>query len=194
MNRRVTISRGLVALALGTLASAGCKARDSAADPSRPAVVKAPPLVLPSDTMKPDTTTSHRDRMQALSRELVQPYALMAAAAVWGDRRMLGSFYAPDGVLKFDDSTFTGRDRVVEALVSRGRLAGLAEWNRQSRVLTGHPDSVYVDSGSYVMVAKRPGAKDRTERGLYVATWRHQGGDNPWILLRDEIKPATSRR
>lgn len=187
------IARGLVALAAGTLAVAGCKARDSdsaAADPSRPAVVKAPPVVLPSDTAKPDTMPDHIQRMADLSRQLAEPYALIAFGAVNADRRLLTSFYGPEAVFALGDSTYKGMTAVVDALIDMGRRTGLADWSRQSWILTGHPDSIYVDSGAYVMQARRPGGTARESRGTYVATWRHLGGPTPWVLLRDELKPG----
>jgi hypothetical protein len=185
-----TFVLGITALALGALGPVGCKARDSAADPSRPAVVKAPPVILPSDTAKPDTMASHMERMARLSRELAEPYALIAFGAVNGDRRLLSTIYAPDAVFVLGDSAHRGLASVVDAVIAVGRQTGLADWTRQSRVLTGHSDSTYVDSGFYVMRARRQGGPSRESRGTYVATWRHLGGPTPWVLLRDELKPG----
>ncbi len=191
MNVRMAVVRGLVVVALGTLGAGSCTARDSsAADPSRPAVVKAPPLILPSDTAKPDTMADHIQRMAELARQLAEPYALIAFGAVNADRRLLTSFYGPDAVFTLDDSTYRGLTAVVNAIVDMGQRTGLAEWNRQSWRLTGHQDSIYVDSGYYTMQARRPGGRTRESRGTYVATWRHIGGPTPWVLLRDELKPG----
>ena len=192
MTRRTAAVRQVGAIALvGVLSTLGCKSRDSAAaDPARPAVVKAPPIILPSDTAKPDTMMNHIQRMADLSRQLAEPYALIAFGAVNADRRLLASFYAPEAVFSLGDSTYRGMTAVVNAVVDMGRRTGLADWNRQSWRLTGHPDSIYVDSGTYVMQARRSGGPARASHGIYVATWRHLGGPTPWVLLRDELKPG----
>ena len=183
---------GTVAL-LGAVAISACAGKDAASsDPSRPAVVKAPQVILPSDTAKPDTMPEHRARSTALSSELSVQYATLSASMIMGDRRTLTSFYSPQAQLRFHDSTSSGVTAVANRLIDVARRSGLTTWVRQSRVLTGHPDSIYVDSGIYVMQAKRPGGPGRVDRGTYVSEWRHLGGPVPWVLRRDEISPTVT--
>jgi hypothetical protein len=174
--------------------AAACNGKsDAPASADRPAVVQAPPVILPSDTAKPDTTAQHLEKMASLMRELSQPYALISAGIIFGDRRMVTSFYAPQAEVTIADSTYKGVTDVANALVAFGRRSGMTEWNRAPWRLTGKPDSIYIDSGYYVMTAQRPGGPKHQERGTYVATWRHIGGPDPWVLLKDHIVPGTGK-
>lgn len=188
--------RGVVLTGFGMACiTAACTVRSVArdagrkTDPNLPAVVQGPKLILASDTAHPDTLRDHRSRMSALSNELGEPYSLIAAAINFGDPRLLATIYSPDAVFAFGDSTYAGVLNVSRALVDMGRRSGLTDFVRMSRSLTGHPDSIYVDSGEYVMHAKRPGGVMRTERGTYAATWRHLGPPSGWVLRRDVLKP-----
>lgn len=188
------MTRARVLLLVGSLVvgAIGCgKPRDAVRDdPNRPAVVQAPPVVLPSDTAKPDTMMNHRERMSQLSRELLEPYATISAGIVFRDRRLLTGVYAPLAELTLDDSLYKGTTNIADALIAMGQRSGLTDWQRHSRVLSSHVDSIYVDSGYYAMRAARPGGVKREETGSYVSTWRHLGGPTPWVLLKDQIKAA----
>lgn len=191
MRRPITL---LMALGLAGLVGA-CTVRDTAReaerkkDPNMPAVVQGPKIVLPSDTAHPDTMQDHKDRMAVLARQVQEPYALIGAAIGFSDTRLFGSIFAPDAVFIFGDSTYTGVEHITKALIDMGRRSGLTEVNRVSRAFNGEGDSIYVDSGDYLMRAQRPGGAKREEGGTYVSTWRHLGPPAGWVLRRDEIRP-----
>ncbi len=198
MNRlRLCILAWIVAGAAGGCGTRSTDRTDEPSrppDPARPAVVKAPRVVLPSDTAKPDTMADHRQRMSELSRQLLEPYAAITAGIVYRDRRLLTGIYAPLAELTLGDSTYKGISGVADGLVGMGQRSGLTDWQRQSRVLSSHADSIYVDSGYYVMRSARAGGATHEEKGTYVSTWRHLGGPTPWVLLRDEITPGPARK
>lgn len=164
-----------------------------ALDPRVPAVVQLPPPVLPSDTAKPDTMMQHRERIRLARRELVPNYAILGAAMVFGDRRMIASHYAPDAVFLTPDTTLTGSVAIANALAAQGPPRSLVEFNRTSIDVT-IIDSTVADSGTYKAIAKRAGARDSTiERGSYVATWRVHAPPLHWVITRDEIRPNGKR-
>lgn len=182
-------SRTAISMAWLT-ALAACTNPDDArkTDPNLPAVVQAPPIILPSDTARPDTMPEYRERMEAAQRELIPQYAVIGAAGVFGDRRMLASIYAPSATLRLGDSTYSGGTPVVTALADFFRRSAITDMVRQSES-TNAVDSVYTDSGSYLMVSKRPGTAESHERGRYVAKWRLLPRDPRWSLLSDELTP-----
>ncbi len=183
-------SIGMIACAGFIAACAGGESPDTS-DPNRPAVVKGPPVILPSDTAKPDTMPAYRERMQSLSGELASQYALVGAGMGFRDPALLRAVYAPDAVVVMGDSTFSGIERIAAGLIEMGRRSGMSELNRSTRSFNGKGDSIYVDSGFYIMRAERPGGTAREERGSYVSTWRHLGGPQPWVLRRDELRPSS---
>lgn len=158
-------------------------------DPNRPAVVQAPPVVLPSDTAKPDTMPAYRERMEAAQRELATDYAMISATAILQDARTLAGEYAPDAVLKLGGSTYTGQAQVVNALIEFMRRSSVKDLQRRSYSLNA-VDSVYTDSGVYAMLSQRTGGAPVEERGTYVSVWRLRSGTPRWELRRDEIMPA----
>lgn len=169
---------------------AACTNADDArkVDPNLPAVVHGPPIILPSDTARPDTMPEYRERMEAAQRELIPQYSVLGAAAVFGDRRMLASIYSPGATLRLSDSTYTGGTSVVTALADFFRRSAITDMVRQSNA-TNAVDSIYTDSGSYLLVSKRAGAAESLERGQYVAKWRLLPRDPRWLLLSDELTP-----
>jgi hypothetical protein len=178
---------------IAVFATACSTAKDSAelakSDPNRPAVIQAPPIILPSDTAKPDTMPAYRAKMEAASSELLAEYSVMAAASVIGDRRTLGSALAPDAVVRLADTTFTGRDAIISGLMDFALRSSLRETLRQSRALNAI-GTTYTDSGTYIMISRRGIAKPVEQRGTYVATWKLLEGSNiKWQLVRDELTP-----
>lgn len=172
-------------------AACGPRGDLSQADPNRPAVVKAPALILPSDTMKPDTMTPHRERMELVSRELLGQYGLVAFSLVNADRRLLASIYDTSIVLAIGDSTWRGRLPVISALTQLARSISMKEFSRASHHVESIGDT-YLDSGSYVIVAQRAGAKVAQQSGTYVSRWRLQpNADVRWVLLEDRLSPPS---
>ncbi|MDA1080568.1 MAG: hypothetical protein O2973_02655 [Gemmatimonadetes bacterium] len=206
MNRRMRSAVTLGTLCVVAVITA-CTSREDAAnaanaanaarkvDPNLPAVVQGPPIIIPSDTARPDTMPDYRQRMSDAARELIPQYSVLGAAAVFGDRRMLVSIYSPGAMLRLGDSTFTGGVRAAAALVDLFRRSSVNEMVRQSRS-TNAIDSVYTDSGAYLMASKRGGGETALERGTFVSKWRKLAKDPGWALEYDEITPdppATKR-
>ena len=163
-----------------------------ASDPNAPAVVRLPPPVIFSDTAKPDTMLRYREKVGAANSTLAQEYAVLGAAIVFSDRRMIASMYAPDAELVTPDSTYRGFVAVANRLASLGRTQSLREFNRRSRGL-GIIDSVVTDSGTYVAITKRPGADSIVERGSYRTSWRIHAPPLHWVMTRDELHPSGKR-
>ncbi|HVZ49639.1 MAG TPA: hypothetical protein VG916_12720 [Gemmatimonadaceae bacterium] len=186
--RAVVIGIGVV-MAGAVACGGGAREDTRPADPARPAIVKAPPVVLPSDTAKPDTMEAHRLRMGALTPQILNTYTIVTGGMAFRNPRLLASVYAPNAELVLGDSTYRGSKAIADGLIAMGRRISVSDWGRQSRVLSSLPDSIYVDSGTYVLRGAGPGNSPREEFGNYVARWRHVGGPAPWVLLRDEIKP-----
>jgi hypothetical protein len=183
-----------VLAALSVITVGACAPADDArkVDPNLPAVIQVP-IVLPGDTMRSDTIAAYRERMQGAIQQLYPEYSVLAAATVFGDRRMMTAIYASDATLRIADSTYTGGVAVVNAMVTLFSRASVTEMTRQSRALNA-VDSIYTDSGSYVMVSKRSGGTATSERGTYVARWRRNAGEPRWTLLYDELKPQLAKR
>jgi hypothetical protein len=179
--------RGM-ALAVLCLASAACNkpdARANAADPNTPAVVKAPPVVLASDTAKkPDTTEIS---MLLAKTTTARNYAILGLAIARGDQAMVGAEYGPDAKLITPSGTFTGKNAIVHLYSG---FVGLKSFQRISRVTT-IKDSTVADSGSYAMVIRRAGAADSTvERGSYSSLWRVHAEPLEWVMWSDRLYPV----
>ena len=130
-----TVLRRGMALPMLCYCAAACGPKPEAAkalDPNAPAVVRLPPPVLPSDTAKPDTVPYYRERIRLARLELSPSYAVLGAAIVFGDRRMVASHYAPDAVLVTPESTYTGSAAIANALVALGPPNSLVEFIRTS--------------------------------------------------------------
>jgi hypothetical protein len=186
---KVNIWIGFVALSVAGMGCGG-KADSAQGDPNRPAVVKGPPIILPADTAKPDTMPAHQRKANSMRGALVDPYAVIAAGVGFGDPKLLGSVFAPDAVVKYGDSTYTGANNVVNSLLRMNQRQGLKDLTHASHTLNWR-DSTYTDSGYYTMKYGRDGAPLREERGTYVAVWEHVGsGTSPWLLHRDVLTPS----
>lgn len=186
--------RNTIAICAVALLSAACSesknvADASKADPNTPAVIQAPPIILPSDTAKVDTMPAYRDRMSAALSEINPEYSLLTATAVLGDRRMLAATLAPDVTMRLADTTFTGRDAAVFGFTDFMLRNSVKDLLRQSRVLNAIGPT-YTDSGQYLMVSQRGVGKPVEQRGTYVSVWtRSEKAERRWHLLRDELTP-----
>ncbi len=186
--------RNVFALCAVALLGAGCSTpKDAAeaakADPNKPAVIQAPPIILPSDTAKPDTMPAYRARMDEAVSDHRAEYSVMGAASALGDRRTLSSMFAADAVVRLGDTTFTGRDAIVTGLVDFALRTSLREAHRFSRTLNAI-GTTYTDSGTYVLISRRGIAKPTEQRGTYVTVWnRTDGAALRWQIMRDELTP-----
>lgn len=182
---------------LAALAAAACGKAGSgspANDPERPAVVKAPPIVLPSDTAHPDTMPAHRERMEELKHQINEWHGFAGSMAVFGDRKALVSFYAPDATVRIDGTTFSGAQQVANGIVDLARRSAMREFLRAPRTVNA-TDSVAVDSGVYGILSQRDGGPKREERGTYVTTWKRTGDpQQPWVILHDVLTPDPTGR
>lgn len=177
-----------MALPILLLAAAACGKQDARAnaDPNAPAVVKAPPVVLASDTEKKIDTT-HNVPMMLAKTTMTRNYAILGMAISRGDRQMIGLQYAPDAKLTTPAGTMTGAN-AIEHLYSG--LTGLKTFQRMSLV-TKIVDSTIADSGMYVMVIKRAGVADSSvERGNYAAVWRVRAEPQEWFMTKDHLYPV----
>lgn len=180
--------RAVALLALVGVAAA-CGAEQAKNDPNRPAVVEAPPIVLPSDTAKVDSMPAFRERVAQLTAELAREYALLGAAMVLDDRRMIAAPYADGAILTIGDSSYTGKTAISFALADFARRNSLKDMTRTTRAIAT-VDSTVVDSGSYIVRGQRPGGALEQSTGRYIAVWLHHA-DNQWVLRRDSIMPAS---
>ena len=183
----------ILAFVLGACTERPAPARPNAADPNAPAVVQLPPVILPSDTAKPDTTERVRQRLAEATSALGQNYAVLGTAIVFGDRRMIASQYAPDAVLRMPGATHTGSVAIANTLAALGPPKSLKEFKRTSQG-TRIADSTVADSGDFVAISKRAGADSLVERGTYVTTWRIHPPPMTWVIKTDELRPRATRR
>ena len=179
-------------LAVLVVVAGACSPSGKADDPNKPALVKGPPVVLPSDTLKPDTVGAARANLDAARIELTQNYAVLSAAAIFGDQRMLNSMYAPNAVLLMSDSTFNGAAAAAAEMAALARRISMTEMQRAPLATTLLPDSVVSDSGSYVITSKRGAQNAVVQRGVYSARWRMHAPGTPWTLMADRLIPLTS--
>lgn len=182
----------IVVAALVVVAACGGVAEKSKDDPNRPAIVEAPPIVLPSDTAKVDTMPAFRERVAQLTTELAREYAILGTAMVLDDRRMIAAPYADDAILTIGDSSYTGKTAIAFALSALARRNSLKDMTRTTRAIATL-DSTVVDSGSYIMSGQRTGGALEQSTGSYIAVWLHHS-DNRWVLRRDSITPATKSK
>ena len=189
-----TVRRGMALAVLCCSASAcnGKAKQSNPGDPGAPAVVKLPPLVLPSDTAKPDTMQAHADKVSMARTTLAQNYALLGAAMVFGDRRTIASMYAPEATLTTPDSSYRGPAGIANALAALGPPKSLRRFERTS-LASRIADSTVVDSGTYVAVSARTGADSVTERGSYLARWRVHPPPMYWALTSDRLFHPTKK-
>jgi hypothetical protein len=181
-----------MALPILCLIVSACDKRDaraSAADPNAPAVVKAPPVVLPSDTEKKIDTT-HNVPMLLAKSTIARNYAILGMAISRADRQMIALQYSTDAKLTTPGGTFIGANAIVQ---SYSGLTGLKTFVRQSLV-TKIVDSTVADSGMYAIVIKRAGSADSTvQRGNYSALWRVRAEPEEWVMSSDHLYPVQAK-
>jgi hypothetical protein len=166
------------------IVSACGKQNAQANDPNAPAVVKAPPVVLASDTAKkPDPLVITEDDAH---RRLLAEYSLVAAAITLGDRKLIAEKYASGGRVITSDTTFVGSAAISNGLGRLGAAKSLRDFQRSPRV-TRVVDSTVVDSGTYAMISKRPGSESVIERGSYATVWQIRPAPLDWFMIEDHL-------
>ena len=176
--------RGM-ALPILCLAITACGNPDARAktDPNAPAVVKMPPPVVATDTVKevvPPVVEPQDARTTVLRN-----YALVGAGLAFRDAKLLASFYAPDAVLTTPNGTATGKQAILKEYASFAMDGSVSEFTRESTVLQV-VDSTVLDSGSYI--AKRKGGRGpTTETGAYASVWRIHPPPMDWVMTKDHL-------
>jgi hypothetical protein len=176
-------------IAMGATAIA-CKGKTDSTEADKPAVISAPPVVVPSDTAKPRLAATVDSAL--VQKELAAEYTDLFGAAFNDDRKLVVSMLTPDAVMVLDRSTMTGPPLIAEGLHKFLRAASIKEVIRVSAKLS-ITDSVFRDSGQYVMLAERVRGKTEEQRGTYVSDWVKSGSPAEWRLRRDVLRPATRR-
>ena len=167
-----------------TIAACGGTSAPAKADPNAPAVVKAPPPVLASDTAKPVIPPVIAD--DEAQQTLLRSYSLLAAALANDDARMAMSLYAPTAEFTTVDGTFKGKPEIAKAYGAFAAGHKLQDFQRSPRAIhVINADSTVVDSGSYKIVLKRAGAP--VERGTYATVWRIHPPPLNWVMLKDHL-------
>jgi hypothetical protein len=181
-----------VALPILCLAITACgkpDARANAADPNAPAVVKAPPPVLPADTAKKEIPPLIPD--DQLRMQLSRLYAFAGAGLSFTDPKLIAAAYAPAAQLTTPNGTFTGTQAILKEYQSFGMDGSVKDFQRQP----GTPrivDSTVVDSGVYAVTRQR-GAATITETGPYAAEWRIHPPPMDWVITKDHLYPTKKK-
>jgi hypothetical protein len=176
-----------MALSILCVACVACGRPDAgarAADPNAPAVVKAPPPILASDTAKkevPPLIDAHELHVQ-----LVQLYALAGAGLTFADPKLIVSAYAPTAQLITPNGTFTGTQSIVNEYHSFGMDGSVKDFQRVP-LKTSIVDSTVIDSGVYSVVRKRANAASVTEKGAYASEWRIHPAPLTWVMTKDHL-------
>jgi len=184
-----------MACVLGVACSNKSKAdaRSAANDPYAPAIVRGAPIILPGDTLKPDTAAKHAAAADDVRRELNTGYSVLGAAIVFGDPNMIGASYAADARLVTPESTVTGVAAIAMTLSKLGPAKSLREFQRRS-LATRVVDSTVTDSGTFIVFTKRAGADSILERGHYATIWRMHAPPYHWLITRDRLHPDPVRQ
>ena len=191
---RSALRRGM-ALPILCLAITACGKRDAApnaADPNAPAVVKAPPPVLPSDTARkpPPPPVVAED----IARNMVSRlYALAGAGLSMMDPKLITAAYSPNAELTTPNGKVTGTAAIVKEYQSFGMDGSVKEFNRQSARLK-IVDSTVIDSGTYYV--KRQSSRSGTvtlEQGAYAAEWRILAPPMDWVITKDHLYRVTKK-
>ncbi len=165
-------------------------ARANAADPNAPAVIKAPPPILASDTAKKEVPPLIEDG--ELRTQLSKLYALAGAGLSFVDPKLISAAYAPTAQLTTPNGTFTGTQAILKEYQSFGMDGSVKDFQRQSAKRT-IVDSTVVDSGAYLVVRQRAKAAAITEQGAYAAEWRIHAPPMEWVMTKDHLYPAKKK-
>jgi hypothetical protein len=168
-------------------ACGGSQERSAAADPSKAAVVQAPPVILPADTAKPDTSQSLRDRSMSAQSQFSTGYALMTAGMILGDRQLLTSIMHSSIMFVTPVGKSTGVNAAVNSAIVLAQRMSLKDLTRQPGVIGFLADSVVTDSGTYTMTIQRPGMPAAAETGPYATSWRIAPLGEDWKILSDHL-------
>lgn len=179
--------RGMALPILCLIVSACSKPGANAADPNTPAVVKAPPVVLASDTAKkvPEPVVDKDVAINMVSRN----YALAGAGLSMMDPKLVTGAYAPTAELTTPNGKFTGQTAILKEFQSFGMDGSVKEFSRQS-VMLKVVDSTVVDSGYYQVTRKTARTDTTVERGAYAAVWRIHPAPMDWVMTEDHLYVA----
>ncbi len=158
-------------------------------DPNTPAIVELGMPKPPPAEKQPPQPIVNETRVAV---RLAENYSVLAAAMTFGDARMIGTLYAKDAELTMPSGTWNGVTNIAASLGALGREKSLKDFRRSSmhhRLV----DSTVVDSGTYVITTKRPGADSIFERGSYAAQWRIMP-DGRWVMERDQLQRHAAER
>jgi hypothetical protein len=158
-------------------------------DPNKPAVVKAPRVVLPSDTAKPDTMAAHNTKIALIHGKLEIYRANLDAAIAFQDTKWLSTLYAPDAKLTTSDTVFEGSRSIAIGLARMTVARSVRSINHRSSGFSVL-DSIVTDSGTYLIVSRRALADSVLERGKYVTAWRMHTEPLNWAIKNDRLTPA----
>jgi ketosteroid isomerase-like protein len=171
--------------AAGACSAPKADPRAAAKDPGAPAVVQAPQVIVPADTIgkpRPQSAATLQDARRTVSGN----FAVLGAAITYGDLRMLATLFAPDAEVITPDTTYKGIPAIVNGF---GRLAAgksLLGFERTS-LTAKMVDSTVFDSGVYVVKARRTGADSLLEKGRYATVWRIMPPPRDWVITRDHL-------
>lgn len=181
--------RGMALPILCLIVSACSKpdANANSADPNTPAVVKAPQVVLASDTAKkvPEPVVAKDVALNMVSRN----YALAGAGLSMMDAKLIVGAYAPAAELTTPNGKFTGQTAIVKEFQSFGMDGSVKEFTRQSLMLN-IVDSTVVDSGYYQVTRKTARSDSTVERGAYASVWRIHPPPMDWVMTADHLYAA----
>ena len=172
------------------IAACGSDARPGAADPNAPAVVKAPPPVLPGDTVRKQAKPATTDDNVRIT--LVRNYAVLGAAFAMRDPKPITWTYAPAAELITPNGTFKGQNAILKEFGSFGMDGSVKEFSRKSLV-TKVVDNTVVDSGTFTVVRKARSGSSTTEHGAYASAWLIRPAPSDWIMTRDHLYPTNKR-
>lgn len=180
--------RGM-ALPILCLAISACgkpDTRAAAADPNAPAVIKAPPPIIPSDTIKPVVPPVVPEDVARLT--VTRNYSFVGAGMVNHDFRLLAAFYSPDAEFTTPRGRVRGKSAIVQEYRNLAMDGSVQDFQRLSNVLK-LVDSTVVDSGQYIVVRKKSRSETAQETGAYASVWRIHPPPMDWVMFRDRLYP-----
>ena len=178
-------------LCLALTACGKASSRAVAADPNTPAVVKVPPVILQSDTARPETVpvVSMQDARLTLSRD----YALLGAGLAFVDPRLIQGAYSPTAEFTTPNGKFTGNAEILKEYQSFGMDGSVKDFQRVSAAMKV-VDSTVVDSGTYTVLRKRTPGDSTVEHGVHASIWRIHPAPMAWVMTRDRLYPAARKK